>query len=164
MTIISWFFTVGPSEAVKVAAFSHSVEGLSLQPPKEPKCIYFSGALQWSVARLSGGLLMENAAFLLPLLLFICVFIALAGERSPEVTCPLSAAAPFSSVDCNRLTHWPRLVKQHAKSCLPPVAVCEECSKLRPLFSFFFSPAGQACPSSLCSCVSKAKAADTDPV
>lgn len=67
----------------------------------------------------------------------ICVFIALAGEWSPEVTCPLSAAAPFSSVDCNRLTHWPRLVKQHAKSCLPPVAVCEECSKLRPLFSFF---------------------------
>lgn len=69
----------------------------------------------------------------------ICIFIALAGEWSLEVTCPHSAAAPFSSLDCNRLTRWPRLVKQHAKSCLPPVAVCEECSKLRPLF-FFFSP------------------------
>lgn len=61
-----------------------------------------------------------------------------AGERCQEVTRRHSAATPSSSADRNSLTHWPWLVKQHAKSCLPPVAACEECSKLRPPSFFFF--------------------------
>lgn len=42
------------------------------------------------------------------------------------------------------------------KAVWAPVAAREECFKL------LAPPAGQACPSSLCPCVSKAKAADAD--
>lgn len=67
-----------------------------------------------------------------------------AGERCQEVTRRHSAATPSSSADRNSLTHWPWLVEQHAKSCLPPVAACEECSKLRPPSFFFLFPPLQA--------------------
>lgn len=63
----------------------------------------------------------------------ICVFIVLVGEWSPGLICLNSAATLFNTVEFKRLTYW-QLVKQHAKSCLPPVAVCEECFKLWPLF------------------------------
>lgn len=66
----------------------------------------------------------------------ICVFILCAGwaERSPEVFSLHSTVTLFISVECILPTYCPLLVKQHAKSCLPPAAACEDCFKFEPLF------------------------------